>query len=158
MFDWKKGEVLTVGVILVTILGISAFQLTIGQMKARDAQRKADVELIARALERYYADYEEYPAATEGGRLVACGERGMRACNWGSSDSIVDYDNVEYLKGLTSDPFAYKGRQYVYTADANRQGFKIYVALEFKRDKGIRSNLTVECGNGIQCNWYVQNE
>lgn len=157
MFDWKKGEMITVGVILVTILGISSFQLKFSQMKARDSQRKSDVELVARALERYYIDYKEYPMATEGGRLVACGERGLTTCNWGSKDSIKDYDNVEYLSGLANDPFAYKGQKYIYTTDAKRQNFKIFVSLEYKNDKGIRKDLTEECGNGIQCNWYVQN-
>jgi hypothetical protein len=159
IFDWKKNEILTVGVILMMILGISTVQLSIGKMKARDSQRKSDVELVARALERYYLDYGEYPIATDGGRLMACGERGQYVCNWGSSnDSIVDYDNVEYLKGLSSDPFTFKGWKYIYETDKSRQKFKIYVALEYKRDNGIRQDLTVECGNGIQCNWYVQNE
>jgi hypothetical protein len=158
IFDWKKSEIVTVVVILMMIFGISYVQLLTSQMKARDAQRKADVELVARALERYYLDYKEYPVATDGGRMVACGKDGSEICNWGSNDSIVDADNVEYLKGISSDPFAYKGQKYVYTCDESKQNFKIYIALEYKRDKGIRSNLTQECGDKIQCNWYVQNE
>jgi hypothetical protein len=157
IFDWKKSEAVTVVAIIAVIFGISFFQLRIGEMKTRDAQRKADVELVARALQRYYIDYEEYPAATDSGRMVACGSRGEAACNWGSDDSIVDYDNVEYLKGMPSDPFTFKGWRYVYITDAKRQNFKIYVSLEYKRDSAFKPDLTVECGVGIQCNWYVQN-
>jgi hypothetical protein len=109
-------------------------------------------------LERYYLDYERYPLATGSGQMVACGDKGLEACNWGSDDSIVDENNVSYLKGLAKDPFAYKGQNYVYTVDETRGNFKIFVALEYKNDPGIRKNLTEGCGVGIQCNWYVQNE
>src|SRR3990167_11331245 len=96
-----------VSTVLVVIFGVSFFQLKIGQMKTRDAQRKADVELVSRALNAYYQDYETLPAATADGKIVSCGDHGSEICEWGHSD-IVDTDNVAYLKKIPQDPFTYK--------------------------------------------------
>ena len=113
-------------IIIGVIFGISFVQLKTGEMKTRDARRKADVELVARALERYYLDYEKYPAATGSGQIVACGDKGQEACNWGSEDSLVDDNNVSYLKGLAKDPFDYKGQKYIYVVDETEKNFKIF--------------------------------
>jgi len=150
MFSWKRGEVLIVGSVFCFIFGISFFQLRIGQMKTRDAQRKADVELVSRALRAYVEDHKYLPPeATGSGKIKSCGRNGGFACEWGEG-KVVDGQNVVYMEKLPIDPFAFKGWRYMY------DGKRIYVALENKKDKGIRSGLTTWCGNGVQCNWYVE--
>lgn len=146
----SKSEILMVGSVFLFILGISAFQLKIGQMKTRDAQRKADVELVARALRAYKDDHKFLPVeATGSGKINSCGKNGEFACEWGTG-KIVDAQNVVYMEKLPVEPFAFKGWSYMY------DGQKIYVVLENKRDKGIRKGLTTWCGNAVQCNWYVE--
>jgi hypothetical protein len=154
-FDWVKKDVLAVIVILMGIVGISFYQLQIGGMKARDAQRKADVELVARALEKYFYDYQIYPTANDG-KIVACGKQGLGACDWGTGP-IVDRDNVVYLKDIPIDPKTWDGWSYEYVPDKGGQNFRIYVGLEYRSDQAFRKDLTVKCGNNVQCSWYVEN-
>lgn len=154
-FEWKRSEVLFVGGILLLILLVSRAQLKIGQMKARDAQRKADVELVGRALEKYYHDYEIYPSGNDG-QIVACGDLADLPCKWGK-DGIHDIEGVVYLKLLPNDPLAHDEQKYIYEVDATQKKYRIYVALEYRRDVDWKQNLTSGCGNGLQCNWYVEN-
>lgn len=140
---------------VVLVVAISANQLVTGQQKARDAQRRADVELVGRAMEAYFGDFQIYPEATESGQIVSCGDRGADVCRWGN-DMIVDHDNVVYLKNLPGDPWASLGRQYKYVTDEYRSKFRIYTALEYEGDPVVKHDLTEVCGNNVQCNWYVE--
>lgn len=142
LFSWKKHELVFVGVVLLMILGISQIQLRVGQMKTRDAQRKADVELVARALDKFYGDHQEFPAASDG-KIVTCGDILDLACEWGEG-WIRDQKGNVYLNKLPKDPLADTGRTYIYEVDALLQKYRIYVTLE-------------NCRNNVQCNWYVGN-
>lgn len=157
LFRWTKKEISWVLAVLVIILGISWRQLITGEMKTRDAQRRSDVELVSRALNKYYADHQIYPAADSDGRIISCGNRGLAACQWGYG-KIVDIDQVVYLKDIPVDPQTWKGVKYVYTTNGTRTAYKIYVHLEYLGDPVVKKGLTAECGNGVQCNWYVANE
>lgn len=153
---WKKPEIIFVSVVLGVLLCVSWFQLLISQMRTRDAQRKADVELVARALDNYLFDHLVLPASTADGKIVACGRQGQEVCEW-DGGPIIDDDDVVYIKKLPIDPFAHKGRTYVYEVDETRQKYTLYVAVEYSRDDGRRDNLTKVCGPSLQCNWYVKN-
>ncbi len=119
---------------------ISVFQLKTGEIKTRDVRRKDDVEQVGRALNAYASDHNGiYPD------LV-----------WGDKkDKIEDNDGVVYMKSLPRDPN--EDRNYIYVVSEDRRKFKIYIALEHFSDPGIRKGLTIECGNKVQCNWYVEN-
>ena len=152
VLDWEKSEVVFVGIVLAAIFGVSFYQLKIGEMKTRDAQRKADLELVGRALKRYWDDHQSYPPES-GGKIVSCGDRGAGVCEWGGG-RFADVDNVVYLKQMPRDPLTEKGWKYVYEMSGDK--FRLYVGLEYGGDKGIRGDLTRECGNGVQCKWYVE--
>lgn len=154
-FTWKKSEAIFVVSVILVLFGISYFQLKIGQMKARDAQRKADVELVGRALDQYLLDNKILPPS-QNGKIVACGNKGLDACAWGGGP-IVDSQGVSYLKKIPQDPFAYQGRFYVYEADLIKNKYRISISLEYTSDISWKHDLTTWCGNGVQCNWYVQN-
>ncbi len=155
LFEWQKSQLVFVGCVLAAILVVSQIQLRVGQMKTRDAQRKADAEIVGRALDRYYQDHEAYPAASQG-LIVACGDLVDVACNWGG-DGIRDAEGVVYLKALPTDPLASQGRKYVYTLDSTGKKYRVNVALEYRQDVDWKTNLTTKCGESIQCNWYVGN-
>ncbi len=142
LFSWKKNELVFVGVVLLVILVVSQIQLRVGQMKTRDAQRKADVELVGRALNKFYFDHQELPAAMNG-KIVSCGDILDLACEWGEG-WIRDQKGNVYLNKLPKDPLADAGRKYIYEVDEKRQKYKIYVTLE-------------NCRGDVQCKWYVQN-
>ena len=65
-------------------------------MKTRDAQRRADVELVGRALQAYWADHKIFPPA-QNARIVACGQDGAEVCEW-DMGPILDSEGVVYLK------------------------------------------------------------
>ena len=143
LLAWKKNEIIFVSVVLLVIFGVSFFQLRIGQMKTRDAQRKSDVELVSRALNAYLKDYEILPLASADGKIISCGDHGSEICEWGQSD-IVDFENIAYLKKIPQDPQSYKGKTYFYEVSEDRQKYKIYVTLEL-------------CKNTVECKWYAHN-
>ncbi len=147
ILNWEKGEIIFVGVVLAMIMVISGVQLRTGEMKSRDVQRKADVEVVGRALSVYLEDHKILPAA-DGGRIVACGFARDASCEWGR-DAIEDTDGVAYLKKLPADPWSEWGWKYVYSTNAERTKYKICISLEYKADKEFK--------NDIQCNWYAHN-
>ena len=147
ILEWKRGEVLFVAGVVVVILGISGVQLRVSQMKTRDAQRKADVELVGRALATYLEDHQALPQATDG-QIAACGYGRREACVWGQG-GIEDEDGVSYIKKLPVDPFSYKGWKYVYSVNPERTKYKLCISLEYKADKQYKKD--------IQCNWYAEN-
>lgn len=153
VFEWKREEIKFVVVVLAVLLGISYTQLIIGRMKTRDAQRRGDVLLLAKALDRYTKDHGSPPPALDG-KIVACGDRGVDVCEW-DGGPIKDTEGVSYINKIPVDPQAYKGRKYVYETDGTK--FKIYVAWEYSRGLEVKPGLTVECGSGVQCNWYAAN-
>lgn len=156
VFEWKKGEMIFVFTVLLIIFGISFYQLKIGEMKTRDEQRKSDVDLVSRAIRRYYNDHKIYPPeATGSGKILSCGDKGEEVCEW-FTGPLVDEDNVVYINRLPRDPLGDAGYTYVYQPDQERQHFKIYSALEYKGDQGYKHDLTTGCGNNVQCSWYVQ--
>lgn len=142
------------GVVLL-IWAVSAVQLRQGQMKARDAQRKADVELVARALSAYFEEYDQYPASRDG-KIVSCGGKSRTVCEWGG-ENLDDGQGTVYLKKLPVDPLSNLGYGYVYEVNETGQKFRLYVALEWRGDPAYKNNLTVGCGPNVQCRWYAGN-
>ena len=155
ILEWDKKSLGFVAGVVVLIVLVSSFQLRIGQMKARDAQRKADVELVGRALDAYFIEHDDYPAAA-GGKILACGGKAMKTCEWGG-ENLGDAEGTIYLNKLPVDPMSYSGRTYVYAVNDTRQKYRIYVALEYQNDPAIKSDLTSRCSENVQCNWYVGN-
>ena len=155
IFNWKKNELVFVIGTVAGIMLISSWQLAIGGMKTRDAQRKADTALVARALGRYFSDYAHFPPE-ENGRIVSCGREGQEICEWGEGP-MIDQDNVQYLPKIPRDPWAEKGWTYVYKTDDSGQNFTIYSGLEYRRDKQEKTGLTEKCSERVQCKWFVKN-
>ncbi len=143
---FSKQELIFVSCVLLSIFGVSFFQLKISQMKTRDAQRKADVELVGRALDAYFADYKIFPEASINGEIKSCGYMAVQACPWGEGQ-MIDAHNVTYLKKLPVDPQSYKNIKYIYSTNSERTKYKICITLEYAGDKDYKKD--------IQCNWYV---
>ena len=153
VFEWKRREVLGVGGVLGVILAISVVQLRVGEMKTRDLQRKSDADLVVRAIHKYYSDLKLIPEGNAQGEIVMCGGLHDLGCKWGEGE-LKDEEGVVYMKKLPQDAGASEGRRYVYRKEGSK--FRVYVGLEYGRDPGRRAGLTVECGNGVQCNWYAE--
>jgi hypothetical protein len=153
ILNWEKNEFLFVLIVVLVALGVSLTQLSWGAIKTRDAQRKADLDLIVKSLELYYDQHDMFPVGKDG-KIMSCG-KGRGVCMWGE-DKIVDDEGVVYLEKLPTDPFSGKGWTYWYEPSNNLQGFRLYSGLENKRDPEMKQDLTNECGITIQCRWYVE--
>ncbi len=141
--DWAKSEIAFVAAVLLVLGSVSFLQLRVGQEKTRDAQRHADLELVARSLDAYLGDHKILPPASSDGKIMACGNVGDKPCDW-NGGPLVDSEGVVYINKLPIDPFSSKGWKYVYTVSENRLNYKIITQLEY-------------CANHVQCNWYVAN-
>ncbi|MBI2590668.1 MAG: type II secretion system protein [Candidatus Blackburnbacteria bacterium] len=142
--------------ISITILGILA---TIGignyinsQVKARDAQRKANLTQIKNALELYYNDYGKYAGASVGGRIMACPSKPTATdCDWGS-DVMTD-ENTTYLNPVPKDPKD-PGLSYFYKVSSDGSKFQLFARLENSNDPDVMSGLSSTCGSQ-PCNFGV---
>lgn len=59
-------ELLVVMAIMGILTIITVSQFTTAKIKAQDAQRKADLSSVSKAILMYYADYSKFPAASAG--------------------------------------------------------------------------------------------
>ena len=169
----EKKMLLIVGLVLLVFAFLN-FRISL--RKARDVQRKADVNSMVGALEKYHEDFGFYPPSSEDGRIVLCEKEGGREiledtsstlplkermllafypCDW-SVDSFRDiYDDSysPYLDILPHDPRSGEGGSYLYVSDT--RFFQLYGSLEGKKepefDKAIQ-DLNLNCGAGI-CNF-----
>lgn len=84
---------------LVATLGVGSYQTSL--KRARDAQRKTDLQQIRSALEIYRADMGVYPSTGGTYQIQGCGATcGTAACTWGSAWSC----GSTYMEKLPADP------------------------------------------------------
>lgn len=173
---FTKNEIIGVLVILLLILVLTGFNLRISLRRSRDAQRRADVNDIVNALDKYQKDFGFFPPSSDDGKIIACkganfgtipsdikdeNRRGyfinmLRGCDWGD-DSLRDVGDdtyQAYLNRIPRDPKADEGLAYFYISDMNT--FQLYAYLEGgKTEEGFRRGIierNLQCGNRV-CNF-----
>jgi len=121
-------ELLVVMAILAILSTVALGQFTNSQKKARDTQRKSDLDNVARALEMYYNDNKTYPASSEGKIAV---DGGATIIDWTTPfQQDVGSETIVYMKKLPCDPD--RNWNYCYWSDGG--GFKLYAKLENDKD------------------------
>jgi len=73
MKSFTRSEIYGVGIILLVIASLTAFNLQVSLRRSRDSQRKADINAISDALGKYQADFGFFPPSTEDGKILASG-------------------------------------------------------------------------------------
>lgn len=148
-------ELLTVVIVLLAIGAISLFNFQVSQLKARDAQRKADIGAVTEALKRYNKDFGFFPAGQDG-KVVACGTpEQLLSCEWGE-DKLVDLTDSSYppyLAKFPVDPQSKKGLAYIYLS--NGADFQLFAHLEGRKDTERSQEVEareIYCGSAI-CNF-----
>ena len=175
---FTKKEVVGIVVILflISLASFKNFQLSL--RRARDSQRRSDLDGIANALIAYHEDFGFMPINGDNGLILACQgdlyhevmeelkslERfdtdlyhsGLRECEWGNdglTDLLTD-DKTVYRESLPLDPNSSEGFSYRYIS--NGQRFQLYAYLEGEAaEEGYREDIIargLNCGDNI-CNY-----
>ena len=95
-------EILIVVVVIAILASISMVAYGGVQARARDAQRQQDTRIIAQALEMYYLDNGNYPAASCSANCVV--NEGWSTTNDGSWSNLASALVPKYISELPSDP------------------------------------------------------
>jgi len=95
---------------ILTIIAVSQFNTA--KIKARDTQRKADLDSVSKAVNMYYADYGEFPDQS--------------AFNWGGEFKDVDYYYMKVVPKENKSDFD----QYCYLPNADRSSYVIFGNME----------------------------
>jgi len=174
-----KKEITGFVLILLFIFGFSAYNFTLSLRRARDVQRRDDLTALVDALERYFNDFDRYPASTSDGKLIACLPKGwtfedmkkilggrpvqnrakmfaqMAPCEWGTSSlsDVSDNSRPIYLTVIPQDPRALEGASYRYFSTG--QHFQLLASFEGKDNSEYSQKILARkilCGNKI-CNF-----
>lgn len=174
---FKKEEKKIVVYVFLFVIVLSLLNFRIALRKARDFQRKADINRVVNALEVYHDEFAFFPPSSEDGKIVACKKGGttiedllvadrtltieeqlldyFEECEWGKDPlrDISDPDYPAYLESLPEDPDTAEGVDYYYISNIGR--FQLYAALEGKSEPEYREGIEtrgVNCGKKV-CNF-----
>ena len=105
---------------MVATLGIGSYQISL--KRARDAQRKTDLQQIRSALEIYRADILNYPSTGGTYQIRGCGGTcGTADCGWGATWTCGSPASA-YMEKLPRDPrnvdYRYSSGGSTYTMEA----------------------------------------
>jgi len=156
----KSGFTLIELLVVVSIIGMLTALIVVNfnaaRERARDVQRKSDLNQIKRALRMYYNDYDGYPAHSDS-TIAGCGDDGDAACTWGGLWSAGSAGMV-YMKILSDDPLA-PDQGYNYLQDTpDDQDFCLWAELENRSDGDIadsKANCSSVCSFGDDDYVYV---
>lgn len=174
---FNKEEKIAITLILSAIIVVSFGNFRISIRRARDAQRRADLGDISKALGEFHRDFGFFPPS-ENGKIKACKSQEfdnkieelklekelvlesyfaiLFPCEWGK-DSLRDLTDLTYsayLETIPGDPAQEENIYYLYLSSNNH--YQLYAYLEGEDeeigyDEGIVKRYLM-CGNQI-CNF-----
>jgi len=153
-FSINNGFTLIELLVVISIIGILAALVMVNfnaaRERARDVQRKSDLDQVKKALRMYYNDYGVYPES-DGGQIKACTPPVV--LRWGGSFAC---GSMVYMKKLPTDPV--EGKTYYYNYASSGQDFCLWARLENKSDSDISKSQSrcIICGSvGVEYNYVV---
>jgi len=156
---FKKGFTLIELLVVISVIGLLAALIMVNfnaaRERARDVQRKSDLDQIKKALRMYYNDSGLYPDTGAGNKIKACGNPTTTTFEWGST--AFSCSSMVYMKLLPHDPSWKEAGDpdYSYIQNPSGQDFCLWVALENSSD-GDLANSQARCsGCGLADENYV---
>lgn len=145
--------------VVISVIGLLAALIMVNfnaaRERARDVQRKSDLDQIKKALRMYYNDKNSYPSGAD--KICGCTEPTCTTFAWGQG-SFKCSDDMVYMKLLPQDP-AYQSDigtpTYKYQEVTGNQDFCLWATLENKSDGDIAKSKTRCSGCSVGANDYV---
>ena len=148
----NRGFTLIELLVVISVIGILAALIMVNfnaaRERARDVERKSDLDQVKKALRLYYNDTNTYPD-NNGTKIRACSGP-VVDFDWG--DQFVCSDMV-YMKLLPTDPDP--GASYSYNQAASGQDFCLWATLENKSDGDIAKSQARCSGCSVGESDYV---
>lgn len=131
---YKNGFTLIEILVAIAIISILATVLLANyqgiRARARDSQRKKELDEIKTALRLFYNDNQVYPIDNEGKITCDTSSPVTTTINWG--DTFI-CSGTTYMSELPQDPLAGNNPYYYIDTDSG-DGFEIYACLENTAD------------------------
>jgi type II secretion system protein G len=140
----RRGFTLIELLVVISIIGLLSALIIVNfnaaRERARDVQRKSDLDQTKKALRLYYNDNNLYPETGGGSKIKACGNPATTTFEW---ESQFVCGSMVYMKLLPQDPAEQGGTPtYQYTQKSEGQDFCLWATLENKSDEDVaRSQL-----------------
>ena len=137
----KSGFTLIELLVVISVIGLLAGLIMVNfnaaRARARDVQRKSDLDQVKKALRMYYNDNNLYPETGSGNKIKACGQPPTTTFEWGMQFAC---GGMVYMKALPTEPSVDQVYQYQQTASG--QDFCLWATLENKSDGDIAKSKT----------------
>lgn len=142
---------------ILSVIGIGSYsQATV---KARDTQRKNDLNQITKALESFNNDVGRYPKVDGFGEMTCPQINGAEGSCFGGIIAYFGDVLTAYMENIPTDPK--NGRVYKYVPGANNGTYSYYAAMDNVDDRdvvvdseGVKTDWEISCGD-INCNYKI---
>lgn len=155
----RKGFTLIELLVVISVIGLLAALIMVNfnaaRERARDVQRKSDLDQTKKASRMYYNDMSLYPETGGSNKIKACGNPATTTFEWGTMAFACG--SMTYMKFLPQDP-AWKQAgdlTYKYSQTSSGQDFCLWATLENKSDGDIVKSKTRCSSCSVGVNDYV---
>jgi len=149
----RAGFTLIELLVVISVIGLLAALIMVNfnaaRARARDVQRKSDLDQVKKALRMYYNDNNLYPETGGGNKIKGCGNPPTTTFEWGSQFAC---GGMVYMKVLPQDPT--QGETYSYQQQSGGQDFRLWATLENKSDGDITKSQS-RCSGSWSVGQYV---
>jgi type II secretion system protein G len=148
-FGFTLIELLVVIAIIGLLASLIMVNFNAARERARDVQRKSDLDQVKKALRMYYNDNNLYPTSNASNQIVGCIP--VKSFAWGSPFQC----SMIYMKLLPQDPTCQLSTgipTYKYQGVTVNQDFCLWATLENKSDGDIAKSKTRCSGCGFNPN------
>lgn len=133
---------------ILTVITVGQFETA--RKKARDVQRKTDLNSLGKALQMYYADYGVFPRAVEGKISID----NINPVAWGGE--FKDASGYVYMKVLPKENTLASSNPFCYAVSTDFKKYALYAQLENTKDVECKSTI-LNCNLKSYC-YYVYSQ